>query len=245
MQFKYLVSKLTDPYFNLATEQALMDFASPGIMILFLWQNDNTIVVGRNQDINSECRAELFIKEGGLIARRRSGGGAVFHDIGNLNYSFICHKTDKDDSRYAHIIKDVLKDLGFEAEYNGRNDLTVNGKKVSGNAVYQDGRAVCQHGTLLISADTKRISRYLTPSVSKLLRNGVSSVKARITNLSELSEGIGIDDVIRSFICVTEASKLEIKPDEETVANLARFYGSDAWIYGGEPVPVRTAERKL
>lgn len=232
MQFRYLTAKTSDPYRNLAAEHALMELVHPGIVIIFLWQNDNTIVVGRNQDIDSECNRELFLKEGGRIARRRSGGGAVYHDMGNLNYSFICDTADKESCSYPVIVKDVLKDMGFEAEYNGRNDLTVDGKKVSGNAVYTDGRVICQHGTLLISADESKMSRYLTPSEGKLKRNGVQSVGSRIVNLSTLSDRADIDSAIETFIRVTDAAEYDNLPEEEKIKDLTAFYSSSTWIYG-------------
>lgn len=233
MQFRYLIAQTSDPYRNLAVEQSLMELAEPGMIILFLWQNDNTIVVGRNQDVDSECRKELFIREGGRIARRRSGGGAVYHDMGNLNYSFICDIEDKDRCDYPVIVKSVLYEMGFEAEYNGRNDLTIDGKKVSGNAVYQDGRAVCQHGTLLISVDESKMSRYLTPAADKLKRNGVQSVGSRTVNLRSLSAAADIDSATEAFIRVTGASVSDLEPDGRIVNDLTEFYSSSKWIYGG------------
>lgn len=234
MQFKYVITNETNPYRNLATEQELMRHTVAGMAILFLWQNDNTIVVGRNQDVASECKTEAFLGDGGLIARRRSGGGAVYHDMGNLNFSILCKAAEQELCMYQRIVIDMLRDFHIETEYNGRNDLIIDGKKFSGNAIYQDGDTVCQHGTLLISTDISRMVSFLTPDQDKLDRNFVKSVESRVTNLCEINEEIKINSIKRAFIRATDASEFNYVPAQNLLSQLTEFYKSNTWIYGGK-----------
>ena len=233
MEFKYLIGTETEPYRNLAIEQELMKSVKCGTAILYLWQNDNTIVVGRNQDVYSECRVDAFLEEGGYIARRHSGGGAVYHDTGNLNFSILCNATEEKFCGYQKILKDVLSEFGVKSEYNGKNDILVDGKKCSGNATYADGDRVCQHGTLLISTDIERMVSFLTPEKSKLVRNHVSSIASRVINLREFSGSINVESMKKMFIRITEASKLEYTPDKNRIDELTNFYKSQKWVYGG------------
>ncbi len=234
MQFKYVITNEVNPYRNLATEQALMGYAADGMAILFLWQNENTIVVGRNQDVARECRLEALLENGGHIARRRSGGGAVYHDMGNLNFSIICKVAEQELYAYQKIVSDMLSQFCIETEYNGRNDLSIDGKKFSGNAVYQDGDALCQHGTLLISTDISRMVSLLTPNQGKLEQHSVKSVASRVVNLSEINREITVNSIKRAFITSTNASALHYVPDQNLLNEFTEFYQSDTWIYGGK-----------
>ena len=234
MQFKYVITDKVNPYCNLAIEQELMYHTASGIVILFLWQNDNTIVIGRNQDAKYECRVDEFLSTGGQIARRRSGGGAVYHDMGNLNFSIICKISDQESCKYQQIVIDTLRKFGIEAIYNGRNDLTIDEKKFSGNAIYQEGETVCQHGTFLVSTDIDRMVFYLTPDQNKLDRNRIKSVRSRVVNLCTLNNEINIKSIIRAFIQVTDASELDYMPNKNMIDELTNFYRSNAWIYGGK-----------
>lgn len=234
MKVEYVITEETNPYRNLATEQELMRHAEDGMAILFLWQNANTIVIGRNQNPRCECRIDEFLNAGGKIARRNSGGGAVYHDMGNLNFSIICKDSDQEFCRYQELVSNVLKEFRIDVEYNGRNDITAGGKKFSGNAVYKDGEAVCQHGTVLIATDIDKMTYYLTPEKSKLERNHIKSVSSRVVNLSSLDSGIDIKGMIQAFICSTKAMKLDYMPDKEIIERLTNFYKSDMWVYGGK-----------
>lgn len=233
MKCKYFVTDLVDPYRNLAQEQGLMKYVQRGTFILFLWRNENTIVIGRNQNVYEECKVEEFLGTGGRIARRRSGGGAVFHDLGNLNFSIICHMDDLDECRYQLLIGKALTEFGIATGFNGRNDLTFQDRKFSGNAAYAEGETVCQHGTILVCADIEKMTHFLTPEQSKLDRNHVSSVSSRVINLSEVSDKISIEGLKRSIIEVLRADKLEEDQDLEEIERLVRFYSSHEWIYGG------------
>lgn len=183
----YIESHSTDPKWNLALEQYAFDTLSLRDSILMLWQNDNTIVAGKNQNIAAEVD-EQFVREHGIsVVRRLSGGGTVYHDLGNLNFTFITPSggNDKIDFRtFCLPIIETLASFGVKAELSGRNDMTVDGKKFSGNAQYlRDGR-VMHHGTLMFSSDLTVLSRALTVNREKLRSKGVASVASRVTNLA-------------------------------------------------------------
>ena len=145
-----------DPHRNLALETALMDAIQPGDMCLYLWQNQHTVVIGRNQNAWKECRCELLHEEGGTLARRPSGGGAVYHDLGNLNFTFAASPERYDLNKQLGMILDALAIAGIRAEFTGRNDITIDGRKFSGNAFKHSKNCSLQHGTLLVSADMER-----------------------------------------------------------------------------------------
>lgn len=182
-----------DPHFNLAVEQHLLESVEEGQCILYLWQNQNTVVIGRNQNPWKECRTTLLTEEGGYLARRLSGGGAVFHDLGNLNFTFLMSQADYDLDRQLTVIQNAVRSLGILAERSGRNDVLAEGRKFSGNAFYKNGKQAYHHGTLLVDADMAKMGRYLNPSKAKLQSKGVDSVRSRVVNLRELNPEVTID----------------------------------------------------
>src|SRR6056297_3762446 len=139
-----------DPWHNLAFEEYLLNQVEENEVILYLWQNDNTGVIGRNQNAWKECRSELLAEEGGKLARRLSGGGAVYHDLGNLNFTFIMDKDNYNLKKQLKVILEAVRDQGIEAEFSGRNDLVVKSKKFSGNAFYFGSETAYHHGTILV-----------------------------------------------------------------------------------------------
>ena len=205
-ELKYYISKETDPYINLAVEKYLLDNVSENCCILYLWQNENTVVIGKNQNPWAECRCELSESEGVKIARRLSGGGAVYHDLGNLNFTFISSSVNLDVSKNAAIIVAACRMAGIKCELSGRNDILANGRKFSGNAFYNSHGKSYHHGTLLVSSDKTKLQKYLTPPLSKLESKGVKSVKARVINLSELSENITIKSMTAFMLKAFEDS---------------------------------------
>lgn len=182
----------TDPHYNIATEKYLLAHVEKGQCILYLWQNKNTVVIGRNQNAWAECRTTLLEEEGGKLARRLSGGGAVFHDLGNLNFTFLMRDEDYDLDRQFEVIRVACGSLGISVEKSGRNDLLAAGKKFSGNAFYHSHGHAYHHGTLLVNADMEKLSRYLTPPKAKLEAKGVSSVRSRVTNLKDLCPALTV-----------------------------------------------------
>ena len=192
-QIKLYESKSFDPYLNLATEQYLMETVEEDACILFLWQNQNTVVIGKNQNAWKECRTALLEEEGAILARRLSGGGAVFHDLGNLNFTFLMPQSEYDLDRQFSVIAEAVSMLGLKAERSGRNDVLAEGRKFSGNAFYKNGKQAYHHGTLLVNVDMGKLGRYLNPSKAKLQAKGVDSVRSRVVNLTELSPSLTID----------------------------------------------------
>ena len=233
----------TDPWYNLALEGYLLDHVKPGQIILYLWQNQNTVVIGRNQNPWAECRVSLLEQEGGRLARRLSGGGAVFHDIGNLNFTFLMPDEDYDLPRQLSVIQTACALLGIDAQPSGRNDLLVNGAKFSGNAFYHSQGKAYHHGTLLIHADMEKLSRYLSPPKVKLQAKGISSVRSRVVNLSalrpELTCQIMKDAMIEAFSQVYNLPSTPLSLPAEAEAQLqqeAARFGSWDWLYG-KPLP--------
>lgn len=228
-----------DPFANLALEEALFGCVEDGEVLLYLWQNANTIVIGRNQNPWKECRVERFEADGGRIARRLSGGGAVFHDSGNLNFTFIARDPLYDAGCNCGIICDAVSSFGVDARMTGRNDLTVEGAKFSGNAFTHRGRAHCHHGTLMIDVDTGRLARYLVPDPRKLSAKGVDSVRSRVANLSGFSGRITPETLSVALIeAAGHAFGAEPEPfdrarlDGAALAERTAFFASHAWRFG-------------
>lgn len=232
--YKYICSENTSPYYNLALERSLFDFVDEDTVILYLWQNSHTIVIGKNQNAYAECKVDEFIGAGGTLARRPSGGGAVYHDLGNLNFSIICKESIAKEHTYQRIVKEALRIFGIVSEFNGRNDLTVDGKKFSGNAFYVKDDVLCQHGTILINSDFKELSKYLTPDISKLERNHVKSVESRVVNLSEISDKITVESMKEVMIKATNAVRLGKAPTESKVEEYKKIFENDEWILEGK-----------
>jgi lipoate-protein ligase A len=163
-----------------------------------------------------------------------SGGGAVYHDLGNLNFSLLCRSEYAEQMPYQDVIIKALKEFDLQAEFNGRNDLVIQDRKFSGNAFYDDGEVYCQHGTILICADIERMTYYLTPEVSKLERNHVQSVASRVIDLSELSDAVTVESMKKAVIRAVGGMPLEIDVDGAAVKEKEDFFAGKEWIYGGE-----------
>ncbi|MBR7178331.1 MAG: lipoate--protein ligase [Oscillospiraceae bacterium] len=226
-------SRLTDPHHNLALEETLLNSAADAV-ILYLWQNENTVVIGRNQNPWKECRTSLLQEEGGRLARRLSGGGAVFHDLGNLNFTFLMPQERYDLDRQLEVICTAVRSFGIDAVRSGRNDILAGDRKFSGNAFYKNGHTAYHHGTVLIDADMEKLGRYLSPSKAKLSAKGVDSVRSRVGNLRELNPDISVEDMKAAlwsaFAQVYNGSveKFDIPCDEA----LLERYRSWEWNYG-------------
>ena len=226
-----------DPYRNLAIEQHLLETVEGGCCLLYLWSNERTVVIGRNQNAWAECRTTLLSEEGGRLARRLSGGGAVYHDLGNLNFTFLMREEDYDLNRQLSVIQRACRLCWIETEISGRNDLLASGRKFSGNAFYHhEGRAY-HHGTLLVDVNADAMSRYLSPSKAKMQAKGVESVRARVVNLKELNPKITVDllkAAMKQAFSEVYGLPLLSPPviDEARVAELTAHYASDAWLYG-------------
>lgn len=229
----------TYPYRNLAMEEYMTIHVPEGTCILFLWQNRHTVVIGRNQNCWSECKVNFLEEEGGYLVRRLSGGGAVFHDLGNLNFTFIVKKKDYDVSKQLDVILEAVRSLGLKAEKTGRNDITVDGRKFSGNAFYHSGDCCYHHGTVLLNADKEYMSRYLNVPKEKLASKGVSSVKARVANLCEFCPDLTVgrmkEALVGAFSRVygLEAERMyESSLPEDEIGTMTGKFESWEWKYG-------------
>lgn len=236
-KLKYYISNSKDPYKNLAIEKHLFDIVENDCAILYLWQNENTVVIGKNQNSWAECRCKELSDEGGKIARRLSGGGAVFHDIGNLNFTFLSSTDNMDIKRNLGIISSACKMAGIETEFSGRNDLLADSRKFSGNAFYNSKGKSYHHGTILVSVNKDKLTRYLTPPKAKLDAKGIKSVKSRVVNLSELSDTLTVDKM-KEYILSSFINHYNIKAEEihnidiHVIKSLEDEYSSWDYIYG-------------
>ncbi|NLD19910.1 MAG: lipoate--protein ligase [Clostridiales bacterium] len=229
----------TNPYENLAMEEYLMMNCGQDEGILYLWQNRRTVVVGRNQNCWKECDVKQLEKDGGFLVRRLSGGGAVYHDLGNLNFTFLVRKDNYDIDKQTEVIKKAVGLLGIHAERTGRNDITVEGMKFSGNAFYKRGDYCYHHGTILLKADKVKMSKYLTVSAEKLRSKGVNSVPSRVTNLCEFCEGLTVESMSQNLrkafggVYGLPVEELKIpKAAEKPLQENRRRFESWEWKYG-------------
>jgi len=239
LKLKYYISKTNDPYFNLATEEYLTFSAKCDEVILFLWQNSNTVVVGRNQNAWRECNISLMDKDNVRLVRRMSGGGAVYHDIGNLNFTFCAKKNNFNKDKQTQIIINALGELNISAIRSGRNDLLVNDKKFSGNAYFYFKDFCYHHGTLMVDVDKLSLCKYLNVSKDKLKTHSVESVKSRVININEINEEVTIDSLkkclIKSYMeeYRLEASEIKLRKNEEkSINSLVTKYEAYDWNYG-------------
>lgn len=232
-------TKSTDPYLNLALEELLLQKVKDAECILYLWQNAHTVVIGKNQNAWKECKVEALSQDQGHLVRRLSGGGAVYHDLGNLNFTFLVHQKNYDVQRQCSIIQLALKKLGIDALVSGRNDITVDGRKISGNAFYRRDERCYHHGTLLVNVDTKKMQKYLNPSIAKLQSKGVDSVRARVANLVEFKPDLTIEELQSKLIEAFEevvgykAKQLdEARIDKLQLMNIKERITSYQWCFG-------------
>lgn len=188
MKLQFIVSNQTEPYWNISVENYLVEHADA--VVLYLWRNRRTVVIGQNQNPFSECNVEALEADGGYLMRRKTGGGAVYHDDGNLNFSFVVPKALYDQMRQFSVIQRAVESFGLHTELSGRNDILAEGRKFSGNAFSKGRVNDLHHGTLLIKGDMSDLARYLKPKPAKLQKHGVQSVRSRVVNLAELNPEI-------------------------------------------------------
>lgn len=238
-QLKYIITNETDPYKNLALEEYLLHNVTDDECILYLWQNEKTVVIGRNQNPWKECRHKELSESGGKMVRRLSGGGAVYHDLGNLNFTFLLTKDNYNVDRQLEVIIRAVNKMGINAVKSGRNDITVDGKKFSGNAFYSMGNKCYHHGTILFNVDMDSLSKYLNVSKTKLVSKGVDSVKARVTNLKDYRQDITLDMLKEALIeafgetfCLEPVRMdLDLLPGDELEKRAEKF-ASWEWNFG-------------
>lgn len=243
---RYIPNQNHDPALNLAMEEYIL--CSSGIQdpVLFFYINDPSVIIGRHQNTMDEIRREFVDAHHIRVVRRLSGGGAVYHDHGTLNFSFIqpgCTAASGDFKVFTAPIIQALHTLGADVTLSGRNDLVLNGFKISGNAYYHNAWGCVCHGTLLFDTDLSVLSQALQPRPEKMLARGIQSVRSRVCNLRPFLPGIvdteALKGAILSFLCQQDQ---EFQQQEFTVADRGKFtalarqrYCTDEWNYGKSP----------
>ena len=255
-RYIYAQSNSYDPYFNLALEKFLFDNVHSDEVIFYLWQNEKTVVCGRNQNVYKECNLTNLTNLGGHVAKRLSGGGCVFHDLGNVNFTFIAQGNSYDLNKQMDVIKKACDSFGLSTEKSGRNDITINGRKFSGNAFYEANGHKLHHGTIMINVDSLILESVLNVSKEKLISKGVDSVISRTANLSEFNSSITPDKMKEAFKEVydtkTFSETLSLGGQSvlkgtgkggwtssgsmlsmlKSISENQKFFSSDEWIFG-------------
>jgi lipoate---protein ligase len=235
-------SNSMNPCHNLAMEELCLDKVGPGGRILFLWQSSDTVVIGKNQNPWMECSLTAMEKGGAKLARRLSGGGAVFHDAGNLNFAFLMPRREYNKETVYFIVIQALHHFGVQAAVLGKSGLAVNGRKVSGNAFCYRRENVLHHGTLLISTNLDKMSRYLSSAHSYIHSRSIRSNPAPVANLRDMANSITIPQLAvvlaetaaaewRQEVLWGEDKLLEPKVLDST----EKKYASWEWRFGMTP----------
>ena len=239
-------SPKTDPAFNLALEEYVFEQADPARHYLMLWQNDRTVVVGVHQNTAQEVNAS-FIREHHIrVVRRLSGGGAVYHDRGNLNYTLISEQSADNAfcfERFSRPVIRAMRAFGTGAEAGGRNDILIGGKKVSGNAQYVKHGRILHHGCIMIDTDLEMVAGALHTSDVKYRSRAIASVRSRVTTVkNEADREVSVEAFKQELIrCVsegeTEFSTYELNGEDLRAVNdlAAKKYDTWEWNYGSSP----------
>lgn len=241
IQTNVVCSPWHDPWLNLAAEEYLLGSVCENQIILYLWRNESTVVLGKNQNAWKECDWQTLESEGGKLSRRLSGGGAVYHDLGNLNFTFVMDRRLYNLRSQMRVILTALDGLGIHGEFTGRNDLVFHGGKFSGNAFCFQKQAAYHHGTLLVRTDISKLSRYLTVPEGKIRSKGIDSVESRVVNLSEIRETLSTeelaDSIRKSFGTFYGGPMKELTLDKSSrrLESFYRKYASWSWRFGESP----------
>ena len=234
-------SDTADGYANLGLDEWFLDHVGPDEVILYFYVNGNAVIIGKNQNPWKECDLAAMERDGVQLVRRVSGGGAVYHDEGNLNFSFIAGENRYDLDRQMNVILKTVRRFGIPCEFSGRNDLLAGGKKFSGNAFcVRHGRRQ-HHGTLLVSADLGRIARYLTVDPRKIRSKGIDSVRSRVCNLTEFCPELtvpALKEAIPAVFREVYGAYDVFSPTAEEEAEIARYrakHASREWRLGATP----------
>lgn len=238
MNYLY-VSNSGNGWHNLGMDEYFLEHIDPNDMLLYFYINRGAVIIGRGQNPWAECDLAAMPRDQIQLVRRITGGGAVFHDEGNLNFSFIAGSERYDVQRQLGMILSAVRALGIDCEFTGRNDLLADGRKFSGNA-FCKRKGICQHhGTLLIHSDLGRLQNYLNVDPQKLQSKGVKSVRSRVCNLSEFVPGLDcaamLDALKAAFQAEYGAYECMPEPAQADVAPYIEKHASDAWRLGETP----------
>ena len=231
---KIIINNHTDPYFNLACEQYMLENSDGEIVML--WRNSPSVIIGKNQNTYAELNIDYVLENKIKVVRRLTGGGAVFHDLGNINFTFITPEKDckaLDFQRFTKPVIDTLNELNVPAELSGRNDIVVDGRKISGNAQTSYNGKIMHHGTLLFSANMSKLEGALNPNKEKLSTKGIKSVKSRVGNITDLYE-VTPEKFTESFLKRFDGNTVCISESEEkAIQKLAdEKYMTWEWNFG-------------
>lgn len=251
----YLESPSRDPYFNLALEEYVFERMDKSKSYFMLWQNDNTIVVGKYQNTAEEIDQAYVDAHGIRVARRLSGGGAVYHDKGNLNFTFIVDRADAPGLNFKIFVEPVIRALarfGVHAAFTGRNDLTIDGMKFSGNAQYARRGRLLHHGCIMLDSNLTSVADALRVKEAKFDSKAVKSVRSRVTTINAHAPApISMEDFKGALKeCAMASGALEpCTLTEEDLAAIRKLrdekYATWAWNYGFSPAYDMRREMKF
>lgn len=255
MKLSYVNLYTTDPSFNLAAEQYVFDSLPKDRTWFMLWQNDRAVIIGKYQNTAAEIN-EGYVREQGIkVVRRLSGGGAVYHDMGNLNYTFITDAPEVERINmklFCEPVVETLKEFGVAAEINGRNDITVDGKKFSGNSQYIKNGRVMHHGTVMLDSDLDVIERVLSTDAEKVSSKGIKSVRSRVTNIMEHAvPGTDLESFRAAFLkkVCGNAEASEYVLTEEDISHIEEIrqtrYACWDWNFGRSPACSMVKGRRI
>lgn len=236
------------PYFYFALEEyVLNELLKDDETYFFTWEIHG-VVIGKNQVIENEVNLD-FLKENNIdVYRRPTGGGCVYADHRNTMFSIITKRTNSQFSFKTYLSKiiDAMAVLGIKLEFSGRNDLLLDGKKISGNAFLQNKHGMLMHGTFLYDCDLETMVRAISPSDEKLVSKGIDSVKSRVTNIKEYLNGMTQDELIKHFENVLTTTTYELSEDEvKKIETMASKYATKQWIYGSQPHYTKLLKKRI
>ena len=241
---RYIKNLENDPYYNMAFDEYCLESLPIDEPVFFLWRNRPAVIVGFNQEVNTEVNLDYLKANDIDLVRRVTGGGAVYHDLGNLNYTIVgrSENLERDYPEYAGILMKALQSLGVPATLSGRNDILVEGKKVSGFAKRVCKNRLMVHGTLMYKVDVDVLTHVLHPSATKLQSKGVSSVRSRVANLCDYLPEITDVQIFSQRleeILSCHYADAEYKLSEQDLANIRRLrdekFATWEWNYGRSP----------
>jgi len=248
----YVRNGSTDPHFNMAFDEFCLERMTSDVPFFYLWQNRPSVIIGLNQNPYAEVNLPYLEENGITLARRVTGGGAVYHDLGNINYTIVGPSSPMEHGSldYYALMTEALRSLGVDASRSGRNDIMVDGKKCSGYAKRMWKDRVMIHGTLMYDVDIEALTMALSVPGSKLSAAGIHSVRSRVANLREYLPQFGsltefresLQDVLSSGdgeICLPEGAETEI------AGIAAEKFSTWDWIYGRSPSAQFKASGKL
>ena len=241
---RFFYQKTTDSAFNLALEELLVRESDKEIF--YLWQNAPAVIIGRNQNTLAEINSDFIRAKNINVTRRNTGGGAVYHDLGNINYSYITNFEEGKSINFADFAIPIIKTLaesGIHAEFSGRNDILIDGKKISGSAQSRIGSRILFHGTMLFDVNIEDLVNSLNVSGIKISGKGIASVRSRVTNIKEhFSQNINVKDFINSISTslrrqfnVTQDYIVPEKIIQEAEKLAQTKYRTWEWNYGNSP----------